>query len=891
MTSTCIGEDAFSISGNIIKHVIAGFRCVSIPSSIVRIETGSKTNYAFLPGVGDVETVDFSKATNLEYIGDFAFYNCNKLKSVDFSNCTNLATIGTCCFYCCSGLGSVKFPEVCKITTLYSGSFCKTGIKTFTIPNSVKTLQGVSSYNDYNDGVFAYSTSLTEVLFQKTSKCTSISSKAFFGTKIRTITFPASVTSLHTETFRVCSELETIYVESGNTVFSSKDGVLLSNGGTRIFYYPNKAVKTDTIVIPSGVTSIGQAAFIGDSYKYIDMTGITEICAYAFDRFTSLVSATIPATVTTLNDYTFNQCSSLTNITFKGTYNKIPTCFCRMCTSLKTFNIPSGVVTVGNSAFYECTKLTKVYLPKTVTTIETGAFSSCHSSLELIFETGSPITFTNGYLYSADKSKLIIYLGTSTSITIINTVKTIGVGAFRDKNITSFTYASIDNVTSIEDEAFMNVKTIKRIDLPAEITRISTGLFRGSSIESVSIPSKVTTIYEYAFRDCSNLKTVTFSTNVIKDIQKEAFYSTSKLTTITFPDSVERIRLNAFSYSGILTFNVPWNLIMIYENAFLGSSLKTIVFPTQSIYSTIHRTAFKSTKLESLAFPDYVQIIEENSFSYCTSLTTVTIGKNVTSIGDNAFQGCTALTKIIIGNNTVLNTISSLSFEGCTSLKEFSVNSGTNNFYFATGILFNRQQTEVIIFLKATNVKIVVIPSKVTSISSYAFANSNSVENVTFLGSGIQKISPYSFYKCTSLTYINFPSSLQSIGIFAFYKCAIKSLNLGSITKMTSILDSVFADNLNLKQVFISSSITQISSSAFENAPRAYIVYLGSQEIKHTVGFKPSSVVFVSDNYAFDTFSGIKVVRNMYMMCTFKAAKYNMLTTKRLSLIFFVLFT
>ena len=49
-----------------------------------------------------------------------------------------------------------------------------------------------------------------------------------------------------------------------------------------------------------------------------------------------------------------------------------------------------------------------------------------------------------------------------------------------------------------------------------------------------------------------------------------------------------------------------------------------------------------------LVIPDNVKIIEDFAFFACTGLTSVTIGKSVTSIVEGAFQSCSSLTSISI---------------------------------------------------------------------------------------------------------------------------------------------------------------------------------------------------------------------------------------------------
>ncbi|MDE6773738.1 MAG: leucine-rich repeat domain-containing protein, partial [Treponemataceae bacterium] len=58
--------------------------------------------------------------------------------------------------------------------------------------------------------------------------------------------------------------------------------------------------------------------------------------------------------------------------------------------------------------------------------------------------------------------------------------------------------------------------------------------------------------------------------------------------------------------------------------------------------------------------------VYKNAFYGCTSLTSITIPKGVTSIGVRAFEGCTSLTSVTIGDD--VTEIGEYAFYDCTSL-------------------------------------------------------------------------------------------------------------------------------------------------------------------------------------------------------------------------------
>ena len=148
-------------------------------------------------------------------------------------------------------------------------------------------------------------------------------------------------------------------------------GIVLPKGATPInssfvfSSFPN----LQTIIIPDGVTSIGENAF-NNCLKLTSITipdSVTSIGRYAFYNYSSLTSITIPNSVTSIDGYAFCKCTGLTSIA-----------------------IPSSVTSIGQRAFYECSGLTSITIPEGVTSIGQDAFYNC-ISLKTINYTGTQV--------------------------------------------------------------------------------------------------------------------------------------------------------------------------------------------------------------------------------------------------------------------------------------------------------------------------------------------------------------------------------------------------------------------------------------------------------------------------------------------------------------------
>jgi hypothetical protein len=165
--------------------------------------------------------------------------------------------------------------------------------------------------------------------------------------------------------FYNCTSLTAINVDSGNTVYSSENGVLYNKDKTTLVNYPGG--KTGAFTILDSVRYIGDYSFYTCS-KLTSVTigsGVFGINQWAFANCKGLTSITIPTNVQAIGVQAFYNCTGLTSITFE--------------TGSKVFNI-------GGAAFCSCTSLTSIILPSSVIVIQSYAFDDCTSLTSVTFE-------------------------------------------------------------------------------------------------------------------------------------------------------------------------------------------------------------------------------------------------------------------------------------------------------------------------------------------------------------------------------------------------------------------------------------------------------------------------------------------------------------------------
>ena len=190
------------------------------------------------------------------------------------------------------------------------------------------------------------------------------------------------------------------------------------------------------------------------------------------------------------------------------------------------------------------------------------------------------------------------------------------------------------------------------------------------------------------------------------------------------------------------------------------------------------------TGLTSVTIGSGVTSIGNYAFSGCTGLTSVTIDNGVTSIGDSAFYGCTGLTSVTIPDS--VTSIGSSAFEGCTGLTEIHYNaksvaylSSNSSVFYNAGIVSGDlrvvigdsvERIPACLFSGCTGLTSVTIGNGVTSIGDYAFDGCTGLTSVT-IGNGVTSIGNYAFDGCTGLTSVTIGNGVTNIGYFAFSGC------------------------------------------------------------------------------------------------------------------------
>lgn len=133
-----------------------------------------------------------------------------------------------------------------------------------------------------------------------------------------------------------------------------------------------------SVVIPRGVTIIGEAAFIDCKQLYTVTLPNTlkTIGRDAFRNCEALTSIDLPEGITDIQQTAFAN-TGLRSVKWPASAPAISEYVFRECSNLETVTLPEGLITIGNGAFYRCAAITSINIPSTVRNIYNLSFSGC----------------------------------------------------------------------------------------------------------------------------------------------------------------------------------------------------------------------------------------------------------------------------------------------------------------------------------------------------------------------------------------------------------------------------------------------------------------------------------------------------------------------------------
>lgn len=271
-------EGRIVLSGKDISVSAEDMKYGSYSYSILKDGTVEITGYDESGGTSAVipSEIDGRKVTS---IGWGAFQDCNGLTSVTIPN--SISNIGNWAFYGCKGLTGIIIPNSVKIIDQHA--FCKcTGLKSITIPSSVEKIgtyafleaSGLSGINVDKNNKY-YSSDSQGILYDK-NKTKLIQCPR----GIKSVTIPNSVKNISPRAFELCRNLTSVTIPNGVKNIGEEafygctalKSVTLPNSVESIGSGAFEAAGLTNITIPQSVKEIGTVAlgfyWNGNTYEY-----------------------------------------------------------------------------------------------------------------------------------------------------------------------------------------------------------------------------------------------------------------------------------------------------------------------------------------------------------------------------------------------------------------------------------------------------------------------------------------------------------------------------------------------------------------------------------------------------------------------------------------------
>lgn len=279
---------------------------IKLSNNLERIENG-----AFW-GASNLKTITFSDGgKGLKKIDSLAFKDCSSLESIDLSN-AEITEIPARAFENCTSLKSVKLPPT--VTKIANNAFSGC--------SKLEEIEGLEQckISELSATAFDSCVRLKDINLSNAT-IAAIPDQIFSGMRgLISATVPKTVTSIGTEAFYACKNLEMI------------------NG-----------------LSDCDITKIGEKAFYNCwSLKEADLSGssLTVLPASAFKGDTALLSVKMPKSLNEIGNEAFYGCSAMKKLDLNNT----------------------RLTTIGNSALSDMTSLMYINLPDTVNSVGAKAF-------------------------------------------------------------------------------------------------------------------------------------------------------------------------------------------------------------------------------------------------------------------------------------------------------------------------------------------------------------------------------------------------------------------------------------------------------------------------------------------------------------------------------------
>lgn len=302
----------------------------------------------------NLKNINFpSTLTNIEII---AFYCNYAIENINLPD--SLVNIGERAFEACGKMNITHWPK----------SLTKIERRAFIGCNSLKTLPDTTSLVTIGEESFINCTALGQkennestdlIEYLQKSKITNLGTASFKNCKYLKGNYEGNIKNKNGDGITIGSSAFTGTAVTKSAELNITGSIINANEYNGVTEFRKNGEIITKIEIPSGITSIEEAAFAG--------------CA-------SITSVSIPKTVTSIEANAFQNCTSLQTVVFESGNTAlaiIPDYCFQGCAKLNSVqNIPNNVTKFGQYSFGDCSNLSSIKLPEKIQILDYWAFGS-----------------------------------------------------------------------------------------------------------------------------------------------------------------------------------------------------------------------------------------------------------------------------------------------------------------------------------------------------------------------------------------------------------------------------------------------------------------------------------------------------------------------------------
>lgn len=377
----------------------------------------------------------------------------------------------------------------------------------------------------------------------------SVGANAFWGCRsLTSIDIPESVTEIGGNAFSECTSLRTVRFPSGisklasGTLYNTQVETLdLQVTGDLTVEYQGAARIRNIHISGRNITLASKAFSDSTDLQSLTITGDTiSITGNMFHDFPYLTDVTLSAKEIYLGDNLFENCPQLRNVTISN------------CTTLY----------LGDNVFAGCKNLARFDYAGEIYSWTTGA------SLKNLFSE----TAIERLSLNVNVTGLTIQnMPCLTELTLNGTIGTLSI--LNNNALTAIQLSpGLQEVKAISKNA-----ALETLDFPENVTFAENALSENPSLHTVRLPESLTTLPTYLLKNCTSLRSVTFSSQ-LERINHGVFYGCAQLADIRLPETLQRVDDSVFENCTSLTeITIPASVSIFGTNALNGcTNLKTV---------------------------------------------------------------------------------------------------------------------------------------------------------------------------------------------------------------------------------------------------------------------------------------------------------------------------